>query len=160
MDSINQNQPEENRKNLSGKEAAEKIKTLAEKATTCFFCTDLNSGKAFATRPMSVQEVDDAGNVWFMMSSDSKTVEEINADPAVQLLFQGSHHSDFLTISGNAGISQDKEKIKKFWEPILKTWFTEGEDDPRIRVVSVTPNDGYYWDTKHGGLVAFAKQCL
>ena len=27
-------------------------------------------------------------------------------------------------------------------------WFTEGVRDPRITVIKVTPEDGYYWDTK------------
>ena len=158
MDSINQNQEEENKKDLNGKEAAEKIKELAEKATSCFFCTDLKSGRPFATRPMSVQTVDEEGNIWFLMASDSQTVKQLNADATVQLLFQGSHHSDFLSIYGTASVSSDKEKIKEFWQPILKTWFTEGENDPRIRVVKTVPDDGYYWDTKHGGLIAFVKQ--
>ena len=39
----------------------------------------------------------------------------------------------------------------------MKTWFTEGEDDPRITVIKVTPTDGYYWDTKHGTAIAGAK---
>ena len=30
-------------------------------------------------------------------------------------------------------------------------------DDPRITVIEVTPTDGYYWDTKHGTMVAFIK---
>ncbi len=158
MDSINQNQEEQNRKNLSGKEAAEKIKELAEKATTCFFCSALNTGKKFSTRPMSVQDVDEEGNTWFLIANDSATNAEINADAEVQLLFQGSHHSDFLSIYGRATTSRDKEKIKEFWSPLFKTWFTEGEDDPRIVVVKVQLTEGYYWDSKHGGMVAFAKQ--
>ena len=51
----------------------------------------------------------------------------------------------------------DKEKIKELWEPIVKTWFQEGTDDPHISVIKVTPKEGYYWDTKHGKLVALAK---
>ena len=82
------------------------------------------------------------------------------ADPAVQLLFQGSSYSDFATLFGYASISGDKEKIKELWHPILKTWFTDGIDDPRISVIKVTPSEGYYWDTKHGKLVAFAKQMV
>jgi general stress protein 26 len=74
------------------------------------------------------------------------------------LYFQGSSHSDFLTLWGNAQISTDREKIKQLWNPILKTWFTEGVDDPRITVIKITPEDGYYWDTKHGQMVAFVKQ--
>ena len=157
MDSINKNQPEENTKDIFGAEAAKKIKELAEKAETCFFCTDLSAGKPFATRPMSVQQVDDEGNFWFLSSNDSHKNSEINSDHSVQLLFQGSAHSDFLNIYGTASISEDKAKIKELWNPILKTWFTEGIDDPRISVIKVRPEEGYYWDTKHGNAVAALK---
>src|ERR1700761_2686110 len=144
MDSINSQQPETNRKNLIGDEAAKKIKELAEQAQSCFFCTDLSSGKPFATRPMSPQKVDEQGNVWFLSADDSHKNAAIQKDPSVQLLFQGSHHSVFISLYGTATISKDKEKIKELWEPIVKTWFTEGEDDPRITVIKVEPQDGYY----------------
>lgn len=157
MNSIDQQQPEENRENLSGTDAVTKIKELAGKTQTCFFSTDLKGGRAAATRPMSVQQIDDEGNLWFLSADDSHKNAEIQKDPAVQLLFQGSAHSDFMTLSGNAIISRDKEKIKELWEPIVKTWFTEGVDDPRITVIKVEPEEGYYWDTKHGNAVAFIK---
>lgn len=160
MDSINRQQPEENHKDLRGSEGIKKIKALCEKAKTCFFCTRIETGKPFATRPMSVQQVDDDGSFWFLSATDSYKNAEINANPAVQMLFQGSSYSDFITLYGRATISQDKEKIKELWEPLLKTWFTEGIDDPRISVIRVIPEDGYYWDTKHGQLVAFAKQVV
>ncbi|MGB4773905.1 MAG: pyridoxamine 5'-phosphate oxidase family protein, partial [Daejeonella sp.] len=71
---------------------------------------------------------------------------------------QGSQYSDFLSVYGPAIISDDKEKIKELWEPVLKDWFTEGIDDPRISVIKVEPVKGYYWDTKHGAAVAFVKR--
>jgi len=160
MDSINKQQPEDNFKNLFGSAAATKIKELADKAGTCFFCTNITSDKAFPTRPMSVQKVDDDGNFWFLSADDSHKNKEISGDPAVQLLFQGSSYSDFLSIYGVASITKDKEKIKELWQPIIKTWFTEGVDDPRITVIRVRPETGYYWDTKRGNVVAGAKILL
>jgi len=109
---------------------------------------------------MSPQKIDDNGDLWFLSANDSHKNQEISTDPMVQLLFQGSAHSDFLNVYGIAEISEDKEKIKELWQPILKTWFTEGIDDPRITVVKVSPTQGYYWDTKHGNAVAFAKQLV
>lgn len=160
MDSINKQQPEQNRANLTGPEAIEKIKDLVSKAQSCFFCTDIKSGKPFATRPMSVQKVDTDGNIWFLSASDSHKIEHIQSDPSVQLLFQGSSHSDFLNVFGKATVSRDKQKITELWEPLLKTWFTEGIEDPRITVIKVEPEDGYYWDTKHAMPIAFAKQLI
>ncbi|MEO6682404.1 MAG: pyridoxamine 5'-phosphate oxidase family protein [Ginsengibacter sp.] len=156
MDSINKNQEENNYEDLQGERATEKIKDLA-KDQTCFFCTGITTGQPVSVRPMAIQKVDDQGNCWFLSSNDSQKNLDIQKDPTVQLLFQGSKHSDFLTIYGKASISTDKEKIKELWEPIYKTWFTEGENDPRITVIKVTPNSGYYWDNKHGNAVAVLK---
>jgi general stress protein 26 len=160
MDSINQQQPEENTKNLQGPEAIEKIKDLVKQSPTCFFCTNIKTGLPLSTRPMAVQKVDDEGNFWFLSANDSHKNDEVDHDPFVHLLFQGSAHSDFLNIYGIATSSQDKEKIKELWEPVLKAWFTEGENDPRITVIKVEPTEGYYWDNKHGNAIAFVKQLV
>jgi general stress protein 26 len=160
MDSINQQQPEQNRENLSGAKAIEKMKELVAKAETCFFCTGKRTAGSTGARPMSVQQVDDAGNLWFLSAGDSYKNQELSSDPSVTLYFQGSAHSDFLVLHGDATVSRDKAKIDELWEPVIKTWFTEGKDDPRITVIKVAPNDGYYWDTKHGAAVAGVKMLV
>jgi general stress protein 26 len=106
---------------------------------------------------MSVQKMDENGNFWFLSSNDSHKNEQIEADNNVQLLFQGSGHSDFLSVYGEATISTDKELIKELWEPILKTWFTGGVDDPRITAIKVVTKQAYYWDNKHGDAIALIK---
>ncbi len=160
MNSINKNQQEENYEDLFGEDGIKKIQDLVDKGGACFFCTNIQTGKSFSTRPMSVQKTDDVGNLWFLSASDSKHNAEIAEDPDVQLLFKGSDYSDFLTLYGKASISKDKAMIKELWKPILKTWFTEGEDDPRITVIKVIPSDGYYWDTKHNMLVGMVKRLV
>ena len=157
MDSINRQQEEENHKDLSGNEAGKKIKELAGKNNTCFFCTGIQHGKPLVVRPMSVQKMDEHGNFWFLSANDSHKNQEIENDPNVQLLFQGSAHSDFLSIYGTATISTDKELIRELWEPLLKTWFTGGVDDQRITVLKVDTREGYYWDNKHGDAIALVK---
>ena len=44
MDSINQQQPETNRRDLSGVDAIARIRETADAAKTCFFCTGGNTG--------------------------------------------------------------------------------------------------------------------
>jgi general stress protein 26 len=109
---------------------------------------------------MNVREVDSAGNLWFLSAVDSHLNQELALDPSVTLYLQSSPHSGFLQISGRATITTEKARIKELWNPIIKTWFTKGIDDPRITVIKVTPLDGYYWDTKHGNFVAGAKMLL
>ncbi len=160
MDSINESQPEMNRADLAGADAIKQSKALIDKAQTCFFCTAASLTGSTGARPMSVQEVDDAGNLWFLSADDSHKNQELELDPNVTLYFQGSAHSDFLTLRGAVSISRDKEKIKQLWEPVVKTWFTEGVDDPRITVIRVAPSEGYYWTTKHGKTIAGAKMLI
>lgn len=157
MDSINKNQPEHNYENLGMAEAIGKIRELTEKADTCFFCTKPSSGESMGTRPMSIQKTDEAGTLWFVSANDSHTNMDIKADPEVKLYFQASTHSGFLYIEGTASISANKDEIKELWKPLMKVWFTEGEDDNRITILKVKPTTGYYWDNKHGNAVAFLK---
>ena len=159
MDSINRNQPENNQEDLRAREAIEKIREIVEDAPNCFFCTAAGRGSTGA-RPMNVRQVDKDGNLWFLSASDSHKNEELATDPAVTLFFQGSPHSDFLHLTGRATIMRDRAKIEELWEPVIRTWFTEGKDDPRITVIKVTPTEGYYWDTKHATAVAGIKMLL
>ena len=157
MDSINKQQQERNHEDLNNEAAVEKLRELIDKTKTCFFDTGNVSNESSGVRPMSVQQVDEAGNLWFLSANDSHKNAEIAADRSVKLFFQGSAHSDFMYITGKAVIVTDRNKIEELWEPIMKTWFTEGKDDPRISVIKFIPEEGYYWDTKHGKAIAFLK---
>ena len=160
MDSINAEQPEDNREDLPFKDAIKKIREVVGDAPNCFFCTKSATSGSNAARPMNVRSVDDEGNLWFLSASDSHKNREIGIDPTVHLYFQGSKHSDFLHLSGRATISTDRARIHELWEPLIRTWFTEGKDDPRITVIKVIPTHGYYWDTKHGNAVAGVKMLI
>ena len=45
MDSINKNQPEENREDLTGKKAVERIRDVVKQTESCFFCTAVSAGE-------------------------------------------------------------------------------------------------------------------
>ncbi len=160
MDSINRNQPEDNLESLSGAPAISKLAELVKDAETCFFCTARGVGPSGGVRPMSAQQVDEQGNLWFLSASDSHKNLELEADPSVRMYFQGSAHAQFLSLEGKGTISRDKAKISELWNPLMKVWFTQGKDDPRITVIKVAPSHGYYWDNKHGNAVAGIKMMI
>ncbi|WP_026705741.1 pyridoxamine 5'-phosphate oxidase family protein [Flavobacterium soli] len=143
-------------KNLTNEKAVAKLKKLAEASRICMFCTDLNH-TPFSTRPMSVQEVDEMGNLWFLSSADSNKNFEIRQDESVQLLFSNVSDSEYLSVYGKAFIYKDKTTIEDKWSPLAKAWFTEGKDDPNLTVLRVQPEFVYYWDTKNGKMVSMLK---
>ena len=159
MDTINKRQAEHHHADLVGSRAIHKMAELVRQARTCFFCTGDGSGRIDA-RPMSVLQVDEDGNLWFLSANDSHKNQELRDNPNVRLFFQGSPHAEFMHLEGRATVSHDKAKIRELWQFVLKTWFTEGEDDPRITVIKVAPSHGYYWDNKHGNAVAGIKMLI
>lgn len=159
MNSIDREQPESNRADLVGADAVKKVREIVDRARTCFFCT-LPGGDQQGARPMAVQDVDDAGALWFLSAADSHKNHELEEDTAVTLYMQGSPNSDFLELHGRASVSRDPQKIRDLWTPIAKVWFTDGPKDPRITVIKVTPTGGFYWDNKHGDTVAGAKMLV
>jgi general stress protein 26 len=128
----------DNYEDLRGREAVSKIKEMVEQAENCFFCSAITTGDSSGDRPMNVRQVDDEGQLWFLSASDSRKNQELTLDPSVKLYFQGSKHSDYMQLSGQATISTDREKIRELWSPLVQTWFTEGLDDPRVTVIKVT----------------------
>ena len=143
-------------KNLNSTEAIEKIKELAMAANICIFATNLTE-LPLSARPMATQEVDEEGNIWFLSKNDSDKNLHIAEDSRVQLFYSNGSNYEYLSIYGTAEILIDREKIKELWTPIVKAWFKEGEHDPSISLIKVTPIDAYYWDTKDNKMVSLIK---
>ena len=141
---------------LDNKSAIEKLKSLINGIKVGVFCTELTK-MPLQSRPMSVQEVDDEGNLWFISSTNSNKNFEIEKDNHVQLFFSNVSTSQYLSLYGYATIYKDQQKIDELWTPIAKAWFEEGKTDPKVSIIKVTPSDAYYWDTKDGKIVTLLK---
>ncbi len=140
--------------NLSGNEAVEKIKEMAE-GKICLFCTYEDS--EVVSRPMSTQKVEDDGTIWFFSDKNSVKNDQIVTDNKVYLMYADTSKQHYLSLIGYAEIVFDKNKIDELWTPIAKAWFEEGKDDPDITLLKVMPDNGHYWDTKNGKLVSTIK---
>lgn len=143
-------------KNLHSAKAIAKLKELVSAADVCMFATAL-SLRPMPVRPMSTAQVDSDGNLWFLSKESSNKNAEIKIQSHVQLFYSNKSNSEFLSVYGDASVIKDKEKAAEIWTPIAKTWFTKGVDDPELTLIKVQPEEAYYWDTKHGKMVAFLK---
>jgi general stress protein 26 len=143
--------------NLASGEAIEKLKDLVEDIDICLFCTNLKTGDGATTRPMSTQEVDDEGNMWFFSDINSDKNREINNDKRVQLFYSHPGKSSYVVVNGEAQVIIDREKTEEIWSPMVKAWFKEGKDDPNISILKVTPTSAYYWDMEGNRMINFFK---
>jgi general stress protein 26 len=144
-------------KNLASLEAVDKLKELVETIDICLFCTNLKTGDGATTRPMSTQEVDEEGNLWFFSDINSDKNREIKNDKRVQLFYSSPGKNSYLVVNGDAEIVIDRKKVEELWSPLVKTWFKEGKDDPNISILKVVPTSAYYWDTEGNRMINFFK---
>ena len=143
--------------NLQNQEAIDKLKSLAEKTDIGMLCTHITGSKHLHAVPMSTQEVDDEGNIWFLFSSESDTYKHLQEEKTVCLLYADVRNYNFLSIHGGTEIFGDKARIDKYWTKMMEGWFEGGKDDRHIRVLKVIPSEAHYWDNKTNKLVTFFK---
>lgn len=118
---------------------------VLEEFDTAMLVTRSSVGE-LRSRPMAVAErrEDGDGKLYFATRADSPKVDELEADPTVNVSFQS--RTRFASVSGQAHVSRDRALIERLWSETWKTWFPGGKDDPELCVVVVDPDEGAYWD--------------
>ena len=103
------------------------------------------------SRPMATQKRASGADFWFATVRTSPKVREISADPRVNLSYYRDRTREWVSVSGDARISEDRAKVRELWAPDWKAWFEDegGEkdgsaDDPRIVLVGVTAVTAHY----------------
>lgn len=126
---------------------AVKIKKVAEMMRDLDFCmltTNVEGG--MRSRPMSNNgEVEFDGDVWFFTAADSRKVQEVEADPRVQLNYSDLERFLFVSMTGEASIVTDVEKKKELWVEDIEEWFEQGPEDEGVVLLKVTPTRVEYW---------------
>jgi general stress protein 26 len=151
-----QKDPNKNKTDLTAQQAVNKLRELIKKESICLFCTDLMK-QPIQTRPMSTQDVDEQGNIWFISSIKSDKNREIMQNNSVQLFYSNPGSSEFLSVFGSAMITTDRKKIEELWTSFANAWFEEGKDDVDVSLIRVTPESAYYWDTKNNKMISMLR---
>lgn len=139
-------------KTLRDEAAFEKLKDMAEDIKFCMFCT-LGYDGSISSRPMTTNEVDEEGNIWFFTNKLSEVSIEADQKNDVCLAYACPSDNDYLSVTGNASIILNKAKIKELWKDAYKAWFPEGTNDPDLALIKVVPSKAEYWDSTSNKMV-------
>lgn len=143
--------------NFQNQEAVKKLKEMVDDIDVGILCSFTANTEYPHAVPMSRQEVDENGNIWFLFSSESETHQHIDKNNKVSLLYSNVSNYNFLSINGVAEISQDQNRIDKYWNKMVAGWFEKGREDPHIRLLKVIPSEAHYWDNKSNKLMTLLK---
>jgi len=114
--------------------------------------TTIDSGH-LRSRPMSTQQAEFDGDIWFFTSDNTHKVDELRKDDRVCAAYSKPGSDTYVSISGRAEVVKDRAKIEELWNPVLKAWFPEGLDDPHLCLLKVSAEQAEYWDSPSGKLV-------
>ena len=110
----------------------------------CMFVTRADDG--FRGRPMSNNgKVEYDGDSWFFSYRDTPKVEEIEADPRVQLAYIATERGTWVSIEGTAEIVEDDKRKRALWDDQLKGWFEDGPDDDDVVLLKVRADRIHAW---------------
>ncbi|MDR7148816.1 general stress protein 26 [Hydrogenophaga palleronii] len=104
------------------------------------------------SRPMTTQNNNfDDGKLWFFMSRSSGPVEDLVADPIINVSYAEPDDDTYVSVSGTAKLVNDVEQARALWSKAADAWFS-GPEDPDLALVAVTVQHAHYWDVKENKL--------
>ena len=129
---------------------------LMEKISFCMLATW--NGSELRSRPMDARVRRKEGAIYFLTDARHLKDDEVARYPKLNLAFADTGAMKYVSLSGEAKVTNDRTKIKELWEPTAKAWW-DTADNPNIRLLTVTPVDAEYWDSP-GKAVSMVKMLV
>ena len=106
---------------------------------------------ALVSRAMQTQKRRPGVDMWFVTSTETHKVAELEANPEVNVAYVDTSSRDWISVSGTAKISQNRDLIRELYEPDWKAWFPEkssdmdgSTEDPRIVIIDIEAHNVTY----------------
>lgn len=103
------------------------------------------------SRPMATQARADGADLWFVTERSSPKLEEIAADPHVNLAYYKDRTREWISVAGTARVVHDRAKIRELYRPDWRAWFEDrggaengGPDDPRLALIAIDVRIAHY----------------
>jgi general stress protein 26 len=127
----------------------EKLKDLIDGVDIAMLTTTAGDGR-LVSRPLRAQAMDEDGDLWFVTDRNSHKIDEIQANPQVNVAFAAPSENTYVSVSGTASVRFDKARLHELWSPAMKVFYPEGEDDPDLCLLQVRMQSAEYWDSPGG----------
>jgi general stress protein 26 len=106
---------------------------------------------SMVSRPMAMQERVSEADLFFVTDGDTHKLDELEFDAHVNVSFYRDRTREWVSVSGTARISRDRELIRRLYKPDWKAWFGDeggehdgGPGDPRLTLVLVDATSVVY----------------
>ena len=122
-----------------------RVWALIEEIPVAMVVTHDGQGQNMRARPMAMRPAELEAAIYFLTDVDAAKTGEICHNDAICLALADSKNQKYVSITGRGEIIDDPERIKEIWSIYDKAFWPD-KDDPRIRILRVTPESAEFWE--------------
>jgi general stress protein 26 len=126
-------------------QAYAKLRKLIEDISVAMVTTVTPDG-ALHSRPMFTHSLNDEGELWFFTVDDSSKAGDLAEEHAVNVSYAEPARDRYVSVTGNATLVHDPDKLHELWEAAPSRYFPKGLDDPHLALLRVQIELAEYWD--------------
>lgn len=86
--------------------------------------------------------------LYFFVSRRTELGQRLRNDGNVNVSYADPHNDRYVSISGQATVSEDRDTRHRLFNPMAKAWFPGGADDPDLELVEVHITHAEFWDIR------------
>jgi general stress protein 26 len=124
---------------------ADRLWALINEIPVAMVVTHDGRGQDMRARPMAAHAAEDEGAIYFLTDVDSPKASEVEGNDTICLAFADNKTRKYVSVTGRAAMVDDKNRIKQIWSIYDKAFWSD-ENDPRIRLLRVTPESAQFWE--------------
>ncbi|MBB2975491.1 general stress protein 26 [Microbacterium endophyticum] len=117
--------------------------------------TSIQADGALVAHPLTVQESEFDGDLWFIVAKDSPVASHLHINSHVGVSM--SSKDTWVSLTGSATLVDDETKLKELWSSSTEAWFPEGPEDPNITLLKFDAEGAEYWTSDGSSIVRAAK---
>ena len=140
---------------MSAQHAQAHAAALSERIGSMRFAmfTTRDQNGHLVSQPMTNQQVDGEGALWFYTRTTTELWDNIAHEPEVNVSFADPDNSTWVSVSGRAERVVERTRIHALWNPMVQAWFPAGPEDEHVVLVRVLPHAAEYWDANDSKMV-------
>ncbi|HET9159591.1 MAG TPA: pyridoxamine 5'-phosphate oxidase family protein [Caulobacteraceae bacterium] len=110
------------------------------------------SGSRMHFQPMTAfaEKVD--GKIWFFTHRDTDLARRVGDGAQAMFIVQAKDQDLQACVGGLLVEDRDRDRIDKYWDPMIAAWFPEGKQDEGLTLLRLDCHDAQVWLTEAGPL--------
>ena len=130
---------------MTKQEQIDKIQAVIKDVKFAMMSTTNKKGDIHAW-PMTTNKVNlDDKEIWFIGDKSSDLVKDIKDDARIGLSYATQDEKNYVSVSANVELPDDKAKLDELWSPIYDAFFANGKEDENVQLIKVVPHGVECW---------------